>query len=769
MIFYDSNEWYGLRVLLRVTGSVLPRVLPKAALAAFLVILIHLSDRRQYLHDSFGHPYSHQVFSVVVGFIMVFRSNMSYHRFWEGRGHLQTMSSKWADAALQIATFDRCTNSTRNAVRSGIPFRKRILHLMSLLHAVSMQFLQGDVSELVEDDSELPAVIDSVDTAHAKERAPLMWERKKATIMQSATPNKRLGVVGGISEFERDALCAVEDRQYLVMMWVNEELCARYKQGGLGLPAPLLTRIFQELSNGTLGYNQAVKIVETPFPFPYTQLISVLLLIMMLTTPVIVASYVEDVTIACFFTFFAVMGYYALNEVAMELEDPFGEDPNDLPMELSHEEFNQKCMTLLALDLPDCLLYQEGEEDKAGLFGDRCNGDLADQYLRDVNPANHRDFTPHRNREQLVQQGRMFSREEVLTSHSIYPSIKDCVSNVEVREFAIWHQIAKGYTPPGSQKSRLGFYRLRQGGDDDEAGSPESDSACSGVVLNPPGFRPRVDSAQSMGSVHSFNSEFQYERAGREAGGDDDDDGDDDGDEDSGGSGYKAVSRHSSRSPSPHLLPVRSTSVRSSHSPVRSSSRATTRSDVVEMDPARLSSLDREAALLAARAGADAVLSVPQHVPPPLPSAHVPPLPPTDKPNVDDAVNVSTEGLIPVSSARPGLRKLSIDALPSSGRKKSLEPLHMKGDKAGNGLPHQVGPCRSPSPPTLPQIPDAPGISVNDKEPVRKSQLRSIACVPSSVFVHTTRNPAWHTVDHPPPIAHYLPEFYTEEADEMNR
>ena len=36
----------------------------------------------------------------------------------------------------------------------------------------------------------------------------------------------------------------------------------------------------QELSTGMLGYNNALKIHNTPFPFPYVQLISVCLLVL---------------------------------------------------------------------------------------------------------------------------------------------------------------------------------------------------------------------------------------------------------------------------------------------------------------------------------------------------------------------------------------------------------------------------------------------------------------------------------------------------------
>lgn len=43
--------------------------------------------------DWFGHPYPYQTFAFIVGFIIVFRSNFGYGRYWEGRTNLQVTKS----------------------------------------------------------------------------------------------------------------------------------------------------------------------------------------------------------------------------------------------------------------------------------------------------------------------------------------------------------------------------------------------------------------------------------------------------------------------------------------------------------------------------------------------------------------------------------------------------------------------------------------------------------------------------------------------------
>lgn len=134
-----------------------------------------------------------------------------------------------------------------------------------------------------------------------------------------------------------------------MFQWVTDALVRRMKDKGLAVPPPICTRIFQELSNGMLGFNHAIKIHDTPFPFPYVQLITLQLLILTVTSGFVINVFVDSPIWGCLFAIITVGGYYAINEVAMELEDPFGDDPNDLPMELYQYEFNCRlaCCTSL--------------------------------------------------------------------------------------------------------------------------------------------------------------------------------------------------------------------------------------------------------------------------------------------------------------------------------------------------------------------------------------------------------------------------------------
>ena len=48
------------------------------------------------------HPYLHNMLAVLTSFVLTYRSQLAYQRFWEGRTMLQQMSARWTDAATQV-------------------------------------------------------------------------------------------------------------------------------------------------------------------------------------------------------------------------------------------------------------------------------------------------------------------------------------------------------------------------------------------------------------------------------------------------------------------------------------------------------------------------------------------------------------------------------------------------------------------------------------------------------------------------------------------
>jgi hypothetical protein len=120
-----------------------------------------------------------------------------------------------------------------------------------------------------------------------------------------------------------------------------------HDHGILAVPPPILSRVYQTISRGYVNLLNTKKITDTKFPFPFVQVIAVLLLIHTILTPFMIATTVKSLVVAPVLTFVFVFGMFALNFISMELEDPFGEDDNDLPLAHFQAEMNNCLMMLL--------------------------------------------------------------------------------------------------------------------------------------------------------------------------------------------------------------------------------------------------------------------------------------------------------------------------------------------------------------------------------------------------------------------------------------
>ena len=109
----------GIREILTLYGSVLPRCLGHAGFGALLSGLLKAydADIAEY-QETFYHPYTLGIFANVLGFSLVMRLQIAYQRLWEGATQCHQASSKWADAVMQVIAFDEVRPAPIFAVRS---------------------------------------------------------------------------------------------------------------------------------------------------------------------------------------------------------------------------------------------------------------------------------------------------------------------------------------------------------------------------------------------------------------------------------------------------------------------------------------------------------------------------------------------------------------------------------------------------------------------------------------------------------------------------
>ena len=164
-------------------------------------------------------------------------------------------------------------------------------------------------------------------------------EQAKIPLSSSLLPSE-------IEYLKAGASCPVACTQSRIIRAIT----TRQVAGGMPAPAPQVSRIFQEISNGMLAFNEASRLKEVAVPFALVQLQAILLLLFLLIFPIYIASFTGAVAWVSVFLSAAAAGCFtALWVLANELEDPFGTDPNDLPMVAYHQDFCNSLLTLLHL------------------------------------------------------------------------------------------------------------------------------------------------------------------------------------------------------------------------------------------------------------------------------------------------------------------------------------------------------------------------------------------------------------------------------------
>merc|ERR1712190_260802 len=121
----------------------------------------------------------------------------------------------------------------------------------------------------------------------------------------------------------------------------------------LATPPPILSRVFQELSNGALGFNQAVKLSDVPFPFIFAQLLTLTILCFAIVSPIAFTVITGLSWFTPVISSITVTSFIALNQLAMELENPYGDQANTVPVMDLHERFVEGLVELYSMHLPN--------------------------------------------------------------------------------------------------------------------------------------------------------------------------------------------------------------------------------------------------------------------------------------------------------------------------------------------------------------------------------------------------------------------------------
>jgi len=319
MIKYESGGLHTLFNLGRFHGSVFPHALvvsfPNALITSVLVYMIYDVELVEGLHKDHHSVMNNNAiwggFSFLVGFLVIFRTSQAYSRFWEGVTTSNKMGSEWFDACSSLFAFCKVATCDAELV---LNFQNLLVRLLSMLHAAALGAIEGD-----EGDEALGLSLELIDA----------------------------------DAIDAQALCQVRDsdaRVELIYQWIQQLVVENIRNGVLSIAPPILSRCFQEIANGMVHYHEAMKISTVPFPFPYAQTCDALLILHWIIVPFVVCQWVTKAWWAFIFSFMQVFTLWTLNVIAVQLEQPFGRDPNDMDGAEMQLEFNHHLRLLMRRD-----------------------------------------------------------------------------------------------------------------------------------------------------------------------------------------------------------------------------------------------------------------------------------------------------------------------------------------------------------------------------------------------------------------------------------
>lgn len=366
MILYD-NKANSIFLILRRKGSIIWTILIEIFMAVGFALLFVLYqpillpnfDRR-----SITNPFALQVSLIITGYQVVFRTNMALWRFWEGCTQVTTMTSRWTQSFSQTRAFLLGSAATAPGTREERLIVTRILRdalrrcatYFTVMHGLAVLELEGNELEHGEEAHWDIVPFEEPESQYKKlcktPGGSFEWVGEPPREYRRSKKPPPLSILGEVTENDAMDLDGTKDNVLMAGMWITEEVSSLVLKGQCRVPPPIISRCYQELSNGMLGFNQALKIKLVPFPFVLAQIASLNLLVVLCGSPMFVHIFTGSPFFTLLFTGIIVLGYYGLNRISIELEDPYGTDENDLPMRSMQLDFCHRLRQSAEMDLP---------------------------------------------------------------------------------------------------------------------------------------------------------------------------------------------------------------------------------------------------------------------------------------------------------------------------------------------------------------------------------------------------------------------------------
>ncbi|PSN05832.1 hypothetical protein C7293_31170 [filamentous cyanobacterium CCT1] len=294
-----QDQWF--RILLRIRGSVLVAVLPRVVVAlAFASLITALY--------AWGFEVSLPILgslvpSIVLGLLLVFRTNTAYERFWEGRKLWGSLVNTVRNLARQMwVTITETSAADQKAKIEALKL------LVAFAIAVKLHLRSQPL------DAEI------------------------ATLL----PPEQMGKLQSMNHPPLE-----------IAFWIADYLQDQHNQGHLNTYQLTAMMNLLDLMIEVLGGCE--RILKTPIPLAYSIHLKQLILIYCLALPFQMVAELGWMTpLIVGLISFTIFG---IEEIGIEIENPFGHDANDLPLDEICRTMYRNIQDLITL-APSCCQWR---------------------------------------------------------------------------------------------------------------------------------------------------------------------------------------------------------------------------------------------------------------------------------------------------------------------------------------------------------------------------------------------------------------------------
>lgn len=287
-----------VQVLFQMYGSALPQVLPFCIFNVVWTIVIFILRKQGLLDLTFKSVTGHSFMGLLVSFLVVARSRISYDRFMEIRRHLASAYR----SCRELAQFT-CVYTFKTQSEAAKKWRQDVAYHTILLLRVTMDALEWSSTERQN------------------------WEEDVGKDETSSGDANRL------STFHHGHRTLVDEnfRATIIFSHVLRENIMMHPEN-LGYTMPV--NEYRDLLHFVTSYMEAFHgfrvLVFTPYPFPLVQMTRMFLFFWVYSLPLVLVEELDSLADTVIIIFLITFGFVGTEYVSMALDDPFGDSANDI-------------------------------------------------------------------------------------------------------------------------------------------------------------------------------------------------------------------------------------------------------------------------------------------------------------------------------------------------------------------------------------------------------------------------------------------------------